>query len=145
MLPKQASEHYPVFLVDEAEFTEWTEDVYEGTLAELQSWREFYAKQFEDDAELEDYFANIKSIVEFETVLRAPEEATVDNLVKFKLVESAEALDTSGLPFPWKKSSSPTPPEIEKDTSATMDPTVSDATQKPRENEKDGTLEKDGT
>jgi aminoglycoside phosphotransferase (APT) family kinase protein len=72
MLPKQASEHYPVFLIDENNFIEWTEDVYDNPLAELQHWRDFYAKQFECDPEMVDYFAHIKSIIGFETVLRAP-------------------------------------------------------------------------
>jgi serine/threonine protein kinase len=108
MLPKQASEHYPVFLIDESEFADWTEAVYDDPLIELQHWRDFYAKQFDDDPELGDYFINIKSIIAFETVLRAAEEATIDNLVnKFKLVESAEALDHIGLPFPWKSTIAP--------------------------------------
>jgi Phosphotransferase enzyme family len=108
VLPKQASEHYPLFLADDNEFIAMAKDVYENPLAELEKWRDFYAKQFDDDPEMSDYFANVKSIIAFERVLRAPQEATVDNLVnKFKLIESADALDNIGRPLIWTNPRSP--------------------------------------
>ena len=107
-LPKQASEHYPIFLFNETEFIKRTKEVFVDPLAELQHWQNFYAKQFEDDPELGEYFLNIKLIMAFEILLRMPGTRTIDNLVNgFKLVESAEALDRIGLPFPWKAPVSP--------------------------------------
>jgi hypothetical protein len=102
-LPARAAEHYPEVLSDEEHFIELFEDCYSDPRAELRSWREFYAKQFQGDSAMEEYLENINATVAFETVLRDKESATVGHLVEtFNFLESPSTLDDLGLSFPWK-------------------------------------------
>lgn len=106
-LPLQAAEHYPLFFTDEEKFIDIMGGIYDDPRSELRDWKEFYAKQFDGDSAMEDYFKNINSTIAFEKVLRDNSEATIENLVeKFKFLESASTLDQIGLQFPWTKPTS---------------------------------------
>jgi serine/threonine protein kinase len=103
-LPLQSADHYPLLLADKQKFTEITEDIYSDPLAELQDWRDFYAKQFVGDSAMVEYLENIETIVAFESTLRDHKEATLDSLVdKFKFLNSKSTLDHIGISFPWRE------------------------------------------
>jgi Phosphotransferase enzyme family len=101
-LPFQAVEHYPLFLADKEKFVDLMENIYEDPLAELQEWREIYAKEFAGDTDMEKYLENIDARIAFEKILHDHEEVTIENLVEnCKFLESASTLDHIEIPFPW--------------------------------------------
>jgi Phosphotransferase enzyme family len=101
-LPLQSAEHYPLLLADKEKFVSITEDISSDPLAELQDWRDFYAKQFEGDSVMEEYLQNIDKTIAFENILRDNNEGTLDNLVhQFKFLDSESTIDYIGIPFPW--------------------------------------------
>lgn len=116
VVPFQATEHFPVFLSKDV-FKENFEDIYDDPEAELEVWRTFYAKQFDDEA-MQKYLQNIDAAIAFEGVLKDNDLATVENLVEnCKFLESAETLKKIEIPFPWKaptKDRSP-PPSTDTD------------------------------
>jgi Phosphotransferase enzyme family len=101
-LPPQAPEHYPSFLANDLGFIDQTSHIYPDAAAELRHWQQFYAQQWEGDAEMQEYFGNISAIVGFEELLRDSEKANVQNVVeKLKLVDSVATLENLQNPFPW--------------------------------------------
>lgn len=115
-LPSQASEQFPL-LLHKASFMSEFASLYDDPEAELQAWREFYAKQFEGDEAMQEYFRNIDAAIAFEDILKDNGLATLENLVEnCKFLESAETLEKIEIPFPW---TSPTrkrtlPPAMDK-------------------------------
>lgn len=93
-MPFQATEHFPLFLRKEC-FTE------------LKEWRTFYAKQLDGNTTMREYLQNIDIAIAFEDALKECKEelSTTEDLVKNGLLESADALETIGTPFPWKSPS----------------------------------------
>jgi Phosphotransferase enzyme family len=105
-LPPQASEHYPAFLANELGFIDQTSNIYPDADVELRHWQEFYAQQWEGDAEMQEYFSKIDAIMDFEELLRDAKEANIQNVVEtLKLVEYPSTLENLQIPFP---SSTPT-------------------------------------
>jgi Phosphotransferase enzyme family len=101
-LPSQAAEHYPQFLANDLGFIHQTSDIYPDAVVELRHWQDFYAQQWAGDAEMQEYFANIDAIIEFEELLRDAGLANIQNVVEnLKLVDSATTLENLQNPFPW--------------------------------------------
>ena len=108
------------FLLHKDAFLKQPEEVYNDPEAELNDWREFYAKQFEGDPAMEEYLQNIDAAIAFEDMLKDNELATIENLVEgCNFLESAETLEEIELPFPWKTpTKSPSPPLARESDSA---------------------------
>jgi len=101
MLPLRAADHYPKLLADKDGFKKTFENDYEDPLVELEDWREYYAKQFGGNSELEDYLRNIDAIVAFERMIRDPNALTMDNLIQVhKFLGSTDVLENIAIPFP---------------------------------------------
>ena len=101
-LPSQGSENYPSLLANDLEFIVQNSHVYPDAAAEISHWKEFYAKQWESDVEMQEYFANIEKIIDFEDLLRNAEAANIQNVVeRVKLVDSSSTLENIEIPFPW--------------------------------------------
>jgi hypothetical protein len=115
-VPTQATEHFPLFLQKEF-FINHFDKFYDDPEAELKEWRAFYTKQFEGDTEMEEYLQHIDAAIAFEDMLKDHELATVANLVeKCKFLESAETLDTFGIPLPWKSPTKQRSSSTERDS-----------------------------
>jgi aminoglycoside phosphotransferase (APT) family kinase protein len=106
-LPLQAVEHYPGFLAEKDAFVESYEDEFDDAGAELEEWRAYYAKQFQDDPEISAFHDHIDAIIAFEYLLRNIDERTVENVAAaVKALKSANAL-VGPLPrFPWNDDNS---------------------------------------
>lgn len=103
-LPLRAAEHYPLILADKSRFQERYEDVFDDPLAELQEWRNFYAKEFQGMTEMEDYLKDIDMILAFEDMIRDHEKVTTENMVEVhKLIDSIATLEHLPIPFPWNQ------------------------------------------
>lgn len=89
------------FSSNKERFVDTTENIYSDSLKELYEWRELYAKEFERDPVMAEYFKNIDTTIAFDRIFGDNYEVTVDTLVETKLIESASTLDCLGLPFPW--------------------------------------------
>ncbi len=89
-LPPQAVEHYPVFLADRQRFVKRFNDIFEDADAELNDWRQHYAKHFLDDPETSNFNSRIDSIFAFEYLLRHPNDRPLH-----KIIEAIEALKGS--------------------------------------------------
>jgi Phosphotransferase enzyme family len=101
-LPLQASEHYPSFLANELGFIDQTSHIYPDAAAEINYWQAFYAQQWEGDVQMQEYFAKICTIIDFEDLLRDAKEANIQNVVEnLKFVNSAATLENLQNPFPW--------------------------------------------
>lgn len=106
-LPFQAVEHYPKFLISEKHVDDmiWLiEKKWEGVdgKAEIQSWRKYYNKHFEDDREISWMNARIEAIELFERMIMDWVEC--HNFTHFHKV--VKALEESGmlpkdLNIPW--------------------------------------------
>ena len=120
-VPFQAAEHFPVLLQRDA-FMDDFDGIYDDPETEFNEWRAFYAEQFEADPAMEEYLQNIDVAIVFEDILKESALITVENLVeRCKSLISAEALEKTELPFPWKsltKERSP-PPMTKSDPAST--------------------------
>ena len=95
LLPFQAKEHYPSFLVDkDGEWQEECRNIYPDGNAEFQAWRTYYAKQFEKDTELSWLNARIDAIVRFENMMMDWDRHTLEELrAVFKLLEENDVFN----------------------------------------------------
>lgn len=95
----RAADNYPVILADEKKFVGIFRDTYSDPVVELQQWRERYAKQFEEDIEMEEYLKNVQVTIAFEKILRVND---LENLVeKVKFLETLSTLEQIVILFPW--------------------------------------------
>jgi Phosphotransferase enzyme family len=100
-VPLYAANHYPLFLADIDHFQKRYKTVFEDACAELQNWQNFYAKQFEDDPQMEDYFANIDATLAIERLFRDNSFVTIKNVVGVcQFMDSPEILDQLDIPVP---------------------------------------------
>jgi aminoglycoside phosphotransferase (APT) family kinase protein len=102
-LPLYAANHYPLLLTDMEDFQKRYKTVFEDPRAELQNWRNFYAKQFEGDQQMEEYLANIDTTITLERLFRDNSFVTIKNVVGVcRFVDSPEILDQLNIPVPTR-------------------------------------------
>lgn len=101
-MPFQATERFPLFLRKE-----YFIDLFDDAKPELEEWRTFYTKQFAGDTAMQEYLQNIDVPIAFEDALKGCNEelSTVEDLVRDRLLESADALETNWNTLPMEESS----------------------------------------